>query len=64
MMQRYTFVVRVHPGEGSTVENLATQEQAPVVDLAGVGPQIERWVEDLDAQTPRETSVAGQEEEQ
>ena len=47
-MQRYTFVVQVHPGEVSTVENLATQERVPLPDLDAVGPQIERWLAALD----------------
>jgi hypothetical protein len=44
---RYTFVVQIHPGAVSTLENLATRERVRVADLATVGPQIERWVERL-----------------
>ena len=46
-MERYTFVVRVHPGGTSTVENLATRERAVVADLAAIGPQIDRWLSEL-----------------
>ena len=46
-MERYTFVVRVHPGGTSTVENLATHERALVAEIAAIGPQIERWLLDL-----------------
>jgi hypothetical protein len=44
---RYTFVVQIHPGGVSTLENLATRERVRVADLATVGAQIERWVERL-----------------
>ena len=43
-MNRYTFVVHVHTDGPSTLENLSTHEVIPVADLAGVGPQIERWL--------------------
>jgi hypothetical protein len=46
-VERYTFVVRVHPGGTSTIENLATSERAVVVDLAAIGPQIELWTGEL-----------------
>lgn len=46
-MTRYTFVVQIHPGAVSTLENLATRERVRVADLATVGAQIERWVERL-----------------
>jgi hypothetical protein len=44
---RYTFVVQIHPGGVSTLENLATRERVRVAELATVGAQIERWVERL-----------------
>jgi hypothetical protein len=62
VIQRYTFVVRVHPGEGATVENLATREQAAVTDVAAVGSQIERWLKEL-GDGAAVTPVAAQEEE-
>ena len=43
-MKRYTFVVQVHPDGVSTLENLTTQERLRVLELASVGPQIERWL--------------------
>jgi hypothetical protein len=46
-VERYTFVVRVHPGGTSTIENLATSERAVVVDLSTIGPQIELWTGEL-----------------
>jgi hypothetical protein len=48
-MNRYTFVVQVHPDGISTLENLSTHERLQVLDLAAVGPQIERWLEGLTA---------------
>ena len=47
MMQRYTFVVQVHPGGTSTLENLSTQERIPVSELTEVGAQIEEWLTEL-----------------
>lgn len=43
-MRRHTFLVKVHPGEISTVENVRTRERVPVDDLGTVGAEIERWV--------------------
>jgi hypothetical protein len=43
-MNRYTFVVQVHPGGISTLENLSTHECVRVSELSVVGPQIERWL--------------------
>jgi hypothetical protein len=43
-MNRYTFVVHVHPDGPSTLENLSTREQVPISDLAAVGLQIEQWL--------------------
>lgn len=47
-MNRYTFVIQVHPGGLSTLENLSTHERIPLSDLAAVGPQIERWLAGLE----------------
>jgi hypothetical protein len=46
-MIRYTFVVHVHPGGISTLENLRTREVVQVEDVVSVGPQISRWLRDL-----------------
>jgi hypothetical protein len=51
-VNRYTFVVQVHPGGLSTLENLSTQERIQVSDLADLGPQIERWLEVISAGDP------------
>jgi hypothetical protein len=48
-MNRYTFVVQVHPDGISTLENLGTHERVQVSDLAAVGLQIERWLAGLGA---------------
>ena len=50
-MNRYTFVVQIHPDGPSTLENLSTQERVRVSDLDAVGPQIEQWLESLTATT-------------
>jgi hypothetical protein len=44
-VNRYTFVVQVHPDGISTLENLSTRERVNVTAMAEVGPQIERWLE-------------------
>ena len=46
-MNRYTFVIQVHPGGISTLENVSTQERIPLDDLDEVGPRIERWLAEL-----------------
>lgn len=46
-MNRYTFVVQVHPGGVSTLENLSTNERVRVAGMAAVGPQIELWLAEL-----------------
>lgn len=46
-MQRYTFVVQVHPEGISTIENLSTNERVQVSEMEEVGPQIERWLDAL-----------------
>jgi hypothetical protein len=43
-MNRYTFVVQVHPQGISTLENLSTHECIQVSELSVVGPQIEHWL--------------------
>ena len=53
-MNRFTFVVQVHPEGISTLENLSTHERVRVSDLAVIGSQIERWLaEEPDARTRR-----------
>jgi hypothetical protein len=49
-VERYTFVVQVHPDGISTVENLATHERVALEEVGAVGSQIERWLRDLDEQ--------------
>jgi hypothetical protein len=53
-MRRQSFIVQVHPGGVSVVENLRTRERARVEKLDAVGAQIERWVDDAldDADEP------------
>jgi hypothetical protein len=46
-LNRYTFVVQVHPDGISTLENLTTHERIPISDLAAVGPQIAEWLGSL-----------------
>lgn len=45
-MSRRTFVVHVYGDGPSMIEDLGTQERASVPNLAAVGEQIERWLED------------------
>jgi hypothetical protein len=54
-MNRYTFVVRIHPEGISTLENLSTYERIKVTDLALIGPQIERWL----VEQPDSSAAAG-----
>lgn len=46
-MNRYTFVIQVHPDGPTTLENLSTRERIPLSDLDAVGAQIERWLSAL-----------------
>lgn len=46
-MNRYTFVVQVHPEGISTLENLSTRERVLISDLAQIGPRIEEWLRAL-----------------
>ncbi len=48
-MERYSFVVQVHPDGVSTLENLATRERVKIEGLEEVGPRIEGWLEELEA---------------
>jgi hypothetical protein len=50
---RYSFVIQVHPGGVSTLENLATRERVKIDGLETVGSQIERWLEELAADEER-----------
>jgi hypothetical protein len=45
-MRRHSFMVQVHPGGVSILENLRTRERVSIEDLDGIGAQIERWVSD------------------
>jgi hypothetical protein len=61
-MNRHTFVVHVHPGGLTTLENLSTHERVRISDLAEVGPQIERWLEtlrDTDGRPAAKTAEGG-----
>lgn len=53
-MNRYTFVIQVHPGGHSTLENLSTHECVGISDMASVGAQIERWLAELVSRTQRD----------
>jgi hypothetical protein len=56
-MNRYTFVIQVHPSGPSTLENLSTQERVRIADLGAVGPQIERWLRELPSPPIRSASA-------
>jgi hypothetical protein len=45
-MNRFTFLVQVHPEGISTLENLSTHERVPIPDLAAIGPQIAHWLDE------------------
>jgi hypothetical protein len=65
-MNRYTFVVQVHPKGLSTLENLSTRERVQISGPGAIGPQIELWLAELGnsaapAATPRQ-SEQGQSE--
>jgi hypothetical protein len=57
-VQRYTFVVQVHPEGISTLENLSTHERIRISQPAEIGPQIERWLEDSDQASADSRSAA------
>jgi hypothetical protein len=63
-MNRYTFVLQVHPDGISTLENLSTYELIQISDLAAVGPQIERWLAALTAPGRVGSAPGGSESEQ
>ncbi len=46
-MNRYTFVVQVHPEGISTLHNVSTNERVALTDLAEVAPRIESWLAEL-----------------
>ena len=46
-MNRYTFVVQVHPEGISTLENVSTHERIPLAELDEIAPRIERWLAEL-----------------
>jgi hypothetical protein len=46
-MNRYTFVVQVHPQGISTLENVSTHERVALSELAELAPRIERWLAEL-----------------
>jgi hypothetical protein len=53
-VNRFTFVVQVHPEGISTLENLSTHERVSIPDLGKIGPQIERWLaQEPEASQPR-----------
>jgi hypothetical protein len=43
-MNRYTFVVYVHPDGISTLENLTSHERVQITELDEIGPRIEFWL--------------------
>jgi hypothetical protein len=46
-MNRYTFVIQVHPEGISTLENLSTHERIRLDQFAEIGPCVERWLAEL-----------------
>jgi hypothetical protein len=46
-VERFTFVLKVHPKGISTIENVSTAERVEVPELGDVGEQIERWLAEL-----------------
>lgn len=57
-MNRFTFVVQVHPDGISTLENLSTQERVRISDLGTIGPQIESWLAEQPDARPRPADSA------
>jgi hypothetical protein len=45
-VNRFTFLVQIHPEGISTLENLGTHERVRISELEAIGPQIERWLAD------------------
>ena len=58
-MTRYTFVVQVHQDGITTLEHLATRERIRIAELAAIGPQIGRWLAELEPVEPLPVSGAG-----
>jgi hypothetical protein len=58
-MNRFTFLVQVHPEGISTLENLSTHERVPIPDLAAIGPQIERWLAEQPGPMTRPSADTG-----
>jgi hypothetical protein len=58
-MRRWSFIVQVHPGGVTVVENLRTRERVRVEELNAVGAQIERWVKDERGVADRHPGVVG-----
>jgi hypothetical protein len=56
-VNRYTFVVQVHPEGISTLENLNTHERVRLEEMSAVGPQIERWLDELGLSPPRASTA-------
>jgi hypothetical protein len=54
-MNRYTFVIQIHPDGISTLENLSTQERIRLGELTEIGPRIERWMAELARPEPAES---------
>jgi hypothetical protein len=52
-VNRFTFLVQIHPEGISTLENLGTHERVRISELAAIGPQIERWLVDQPDPTTR-----------
>jgi hypothetical protein len=58
-VERFTFVLKVHPEGISTIENVSTAERVEVPELGEVGAQIERWLADF---SPPERSAPARRE--
>jgi hypothetical protein len=57
-MNRYTFVIQVHPEGISTLENLSTRERVRLDELAEIGPRIERWLGEVTTSAPSGTPAS------
>lgn len=62
-LDRHTFLVQVHPGGISTVENLRTRERVRVEELGTLGDLVERWVEEAGAGNRRDGRTAKADED-
>jgi hypothetical protein len=54
-VNRFTFVVQVHPDGPLTLENLSTRERIRMRDLDAVGPQIDLWLTSLEKEREEAT---------